>query len=121
MHLHILPSKLWGHVAGSGSVSEVCEKGEVTSGFLCEDGQVHGFEGGGGVCWGSDFLHECLAGKCLKLDLLSQGPLWEVTTHHPACMPYSFSNSSVSLHTFRVSVMGEREQKRYKKKKTFKR
>lgn len=30
-----------GHVAGSRSVCELCEKGDVTSGFLCEDGQVH--------------------------------------------------------------------------------
>lgn len=49
--LHVLPcgsqraptspfSRLWGRVAGSRSVSEFRRRGEVTSGFLCGDGQV---------------------------------------------------------------------------------
>lgn len=57
--------------------------------------------------WGLDFLHECFIGKRLKLDLLSQGPLWEVTcplTLQPACLTH-FQKSSLALHTFR-SVMG---------------
>ncbi len=33
-------NRLWGRVAGSRSVSEFPERGEVTSGFLRGDGQV---------------------------------------------------------------------------------
>lgn len=67
---HILPSMVRGHVAGSRSLSEFGEKGEVTSGFLCADGQVYWCYCGGAL----DFLPECFVGKRLKLDLRSQGP-----------------------------------------------
>lgn len=40
--LSALFNRLWGRVAGSRSVSEFPEREEVTSGFLCVDGQVLG-------------------------------------------------------------------------------
>lgn len=61
--------------------------------------------GGGGVL---DFLHECFVGKCLKPDLRSQGPRWEVMwgtlplTIQPACLTHfpTLLFAHFSLHCY---------------------
>lgn len=109
-----LSSRLWGHVAGSRSVSEFCERGEVTSGFLCGDGQVLWC-----YCEGRKTSSmNALLVNVWNLIFWARAPVGGNMPLSPAIMPHSLSLLPPPLYSLCLSVHAtwhfmQREHKLY--------